>query len=193
MAFQQFSTVPHFAGPQQVNKRILQKRKWRKCRAVYLHHYAPAMSSPCWFRRKARSLAPLQTWTSIENVKRSLRMLKFESTASCSCTCPCRMDMTCKCCDSVSSNQNGCFCRATIPWTSWLRPARGTIKTIIKPWPGKAGQNYVLRYFAKHVWNWGGVTRPPTNSILQQEPEPPSLSSSWMRLCVQIDRQGMIN
>ena len=81
--------------------------------------------------------------------------------------------MTCKCCDSVSSNQSRCFCWATIPWTSWLRPARGTIKTIIKPWPAKA-----IQYFAKHVWNWGGVTRPPTNSILQ----PISVCSFWMRL-----------
>lgn len=93
------------------------------------------------------------------------------------------MDMTCKCCDSVSSNQSRCFCWATIPWTSWLRPARGTIKTIVKPWQAKAGQNYVLQlitiqHFAKHVWNWGGVTRPPTNSIVQ----PISVCSFWMRL-----------
>lgn len=34
-----------------------------------------------------------------------------------------------------------------------------------------------IQYFAKHVWNWGGVTRPPTNSILQ----PISVCSFWMR------------
>ena len=76
------SSIQHFAGSRQVNKCILQKRKWRKCRAVYLHHYAPAMSSPCWFRRKARSLAPLQTWTSIENVKKIIEDAEHRAAAN---------------------------------------------------------------------------------------------------------------